>query len=181
MPVSSAAQNMFLGPVYVYYDGQELGKTKGGVSWSTGVTTSDMSSDQDGVIDRVVTDQVVTIKVPLAEVGFLQLAAVTGMTLQQKTYTTPISQMYYCIAGRSFVGQKASANAAELVLKKPAQGTLGTPSTSPNDWFTFPYAWPDGNIEISYSTEQTVYEATFLAIPDSLGIRFYVGDMRVFS
>lgn len=177
MGLSTAAQDMHLGPVYVYLDGIEIGKTKGGTVVQFGTTTADLSSDQDGVIDRVITDQVSTVQIPVAEVGLQKLALVTGQTFQQQVIDT-VNKM--CVAGRSMVGKRASAQAKELILKKVAQGTFGA-STDPNDWFTFPNAWPDGNVEQRFGTDQTIYQVTFFCVPDENGVRYYVGDKRVYS
>ena len=174
MAVSTAAQNMFLGPVYVYYNGMALGRTKGGIEITNSITTADMSSDQDGIVDKTITEQSATVKIPLAEVGLQNLASVTGFTFQQKS-TAQV------VAIKSLIGIRASSNAYPLILKKPSQTTLGTPSTNENDWITFPYAWPDGNITLKYSNEQTIYEATFFAVPDSNNVRYYVGSMGAYS
>lgn len=76
--MASDTKNVKLGACRVYYDGRDLGFTKGGVEFEVTTTTHDVTVDQLGEtpISSLITGRTATVSVPMAETTLENLVAV---------------------------------------------------------------------------------------------------------
>lgn len=76
--MASSTKNVRLGACRVYYDGIDLGFTKGGVEVEVTTTTHDVTVDQMGEtpISSLITGRTITANVPMAETTLENLVAV---------------------------------------------------------------------------------------------------------
>ncbi|NIH77427.1 hypothetical protein FHV99_004679 [Ochrobactrum sp. P20RRXII] len=76
--MASSTKNVKLGACRVYYDGRDLGFTKGGVEFEVTTNTHDVTVDQLGEtpISSLITGRTATVSVPMAETTLENLVAV---------------------------------------------------------------------------------------------------------
>lgn len=75
--MASSSKNVKLGSCTVFFDGMDLGYTKGGVTVEVATTTHEVKVDQTGEtpLKEIVTGRTVTAKVPLAETTLENMVA----------------------------------------------------------------------------------------------------------
>lgn len=76
--MASSTDNVKLGVCTIFFDGNDLGYTKGGVEVEVATTTHDVKVDQFGEtpISELITGRTVTVKTPLAETTLENLVAI---------------------------------------------------------------------------------------------------------
>lgn len=162
-----------LGPCQVKFgtDDSEtdLGKTQGGVIVNFSQDAADLMSDQYGSQpeDQVITGHGATIVIPMAKTDAANLATALNQTKKQIGNQEGVK-------GSSLVGTKRSSKGQSLLLTKYVNGAV---SSDENDRMRFPNAAPDGNFSYNFSiSDQRILEVTFLAMPDSNDILYFLGD-----
>lgn len=147
--------NVKLGACSVLFNGVDLGHTKGGVEVSYEPVYQDLSVDKFGetVIDKVLTGEKLTAKVPLAELTIANLKVSMPQTTFGGAGNARVTM------GKS-AGAKQSAVASELVLHPLSEGTR-------KHDIVFYKAVVSSQIVISRKNdEQTVVEVEFTALLD---------------
>lgn len=111
--MSTSTKNVKLGPCKVYFGGQDLGLTQGGVEVSVATDTHEVNVDQFGKtkINELIMSRNVMAKVPLAETTLRNmLATMPGSTLISDgavatgvlTFTVPAATTTFTIGGQVF-------------------------------------------------------------------------------
>lgn len=127
----SSTENVKLGVCSVFFDGADLGYTKGGVEVEMQTSTYEVKVDQFGEtpIGELVTGRQVTVKVPLAETTFENMVrTIPGAVLVSNgvaatgtvTFVTaaPVNNDSVTVNGKTFTFKTAPAagNGAELAI-----------------------------------------------------------------
>lgn len=147
--------NVQLGVCSVVYNGVDLGHTKGGVEVSYEPVYQDLMVDKYGetVIDKVLTGEKLTAKIPLAEFTIANLKSAMPNATFGGAGNSRIT------LGRSS-GAKQSANAYQLVLHPISEGTK-------RHDIVFHKAVVASQIVLNHKIdEQKVIEVEFMALLD---------------
>jgi hypothetical protein len=169
-----SAADMELGPCQVEFNSIDLGGTKGvTVTWKT--PAADLLRDQFGTefYDKVITGQSCTVKMGLVDITMHNLAVALNQTARAGSGKN-------AIAGTNLVGTKMSTLAHVLTLKKYV---AGVPSTDEDDWLTFKKAFAlSDSLALSFDANtQRVIELEFLAMQDTQGLLYIIGDTTIAS
>lgn len=152
------ATNIKIGACSVTFNSVDLGHTKGGVEVTYAPEFADITADQYGntPIDKALTGEVMTVKVPLTEsqVANLNVAA-------------PLSTLAGATDARATVGKDAGARlgaqAAQLVLHPLVNG-----ASDYSDDIVLHKAVSHGEVVLPFMVdEQRVIEVEFIALIDT--------------
>lgn len=155
-----------MGVCNVEFDAADLGYTSGGVKVNFGSESVEVKVDQEAVpVDEVLTNQSLTIEVPLAEYDLDRFATVLpDATLVVDGVDANKKKLELGGSG----GISLQAMAKKLVIK-PENGDMYN--------VTVPAAIPVPNLEFSYEKENVrVYTITFKALKTSGEPLFIMGD-----
>jgi hypothetical protein len=147
--------NVKVGACSVTYNGTDLGHTKGGVELSYEPVYHDVTVDKYGetIVDKVLTGEKITCKVPLAEFTIANLK----VAMPQGTYAGAANARI--TLGHS-AGTRASSSAAQLVLHPLNMGTRA------ND-IVLHKAYVSNTVDLKMMVdEEKVIEVEFEAILD---------------
>lgn len=163
-------KNVKLGVCKVFFDGQDLGFTKGGVDVTVATETHKVQIDQYGQtpINEFVMGRTVAVKVPLAETTLANLAKIMpGATLVTDA-TTNIAR----VDVPTSVGTSLLDYAKTLTLHP-----INKDAADKSEDFTVPVAATAGALEYAYKLEdERIFNCEFNGYPNEKGILFSVGD-----
>ena len=148
-----SAQDIKIGPANISWDGNDLGLTKGGISFSVETGTYAVTVDQFGEIevDEVIQSRKVMVTVPMVE--------------------TTIANMNLIMPGSTVTGGKVDVSSGiGLSLLSIAKPLIIIPKgvTDGSETITIPLAATAGNAEFTYqSNEERVYNVTFRGYIDT--------------
>lgn len=167
----SNTQNVKLGVCRVYYGGQDLGFTKGGVEVAVETNTHEVTVDQMGEtpINEYITSRTCTVTVPLAETTLENLVKIMpGATLVADTES----------ADKKYVNVPTGVGTSLLdVCQELRLHPIAKPDEDKSDDFTVPKAATPGAMSYSYQLdEERIFSCEFKAYADEEGNLFKVGD-----
>jgi hypothetical protein len=174
---NNSPQNVKLGVCKVFYDGVDLGFTKGGVEVTVETETHEVAVDQYGntPINEYIIGRTVGISVPLAETTLDNLVKIMpGATL----VTDPVSSGKSVLVPTG-VGTNLMDLAKELILvPKGVSGTLDN-----KDAFRVPKAATPGAMSFAYRLdEERIFNCDFKGYPvqeDGTEVLFQVGEVTL--
>ena len=174
---NNSPQNVKLGVCKVFFNGVDLGFTKGGVEVNVETETHEVAVDQYGntPINEYVMGRTVSVTVPLAETTLENLVTVMpGATL----VTDPVSSAKSVLVPTG-VGTNLIDLAKELVLiPKGVNGTLDL-----KDSFRVPKAATPGSMSYAYRLdEERIFNCEFKAYPvveQDAEVLFQVGEVKL--
>lgn len=142
-----------IGPAKIEFDGEDLGYTSGGVVAEYKRENFDVEVDQlNTKVDRIVTKEEFTVKVPLAELDLKRLFQFfNGASLNN-------------VGDRYRLSLTGLAEGSLLPLAKTL--VLTPKGGSPNDVLTMWHAIPDPEINLAYEKNKIrIFNVTFTAVP----------------
>lgn len=182
--MASSTENVKIGVCRVYYNGVDLGYTKGGVSVSASTDTYEVKVDQFGEtpISENITARSVSVTVPMAETTLDNLVAIMpGATKKGDGTTTP-----FYVEVETAIGTNLLEIAKELRLRPLGNsadtdvvaGVLAGGDNSED--FVIPKAGTGGGIEFAYNHDsERVFNVTFKGYPDDSGVLFAYGAVEL--
>jgi hypothetical protein len=169
--MASSTENVKIGVCRVYYGGEDLGYTKGGVSVSVSTDTYEVKVDQFGEtpISENITARSVTVTVPMAEttaenlIKIMPGAKANGDAVDVETA----------------IGTNLLTLSKELRLRPLALDEAeGGPDTSED--FVVHKAGTGGGLEFAYNHDsERVFNVTFKGYPNEDGVIFSYGDVAI--
>jgi len=145
-----------LGACQILFDGVDLGKSFGDVTFKSEVVSQEIHEDQAGTtpVDEVMTGRTVSVVVPM-----------TRATLAQLTKVIPNSEVVGdTLKVKNPVGTTLADKAKALILKPIVDNVA---SADPKTWLTIFKASPRENFEITFNNDaQRVFGVTFIGFPD---------------
>jgi hypothetical protein len=169
--MASDTKNVKLGVCKVFFDGTDLGYTKGGVEVSVSTETHKVEIDQFGktAINEYVMGRSLNVKVPLADTTLANMAALF-----------PGSSLLGTATFRTDVGAGVGADllaSSKLLTLHPIK-TTDTLDTDYSDDFTILYANTPGALTYAYKLdEERIFNAEFTGFADPQnGKLFSAGD-----
>ncbi len=152
-------EKMDMGPCVATFGGIELGRTKGDSTFSYSIETQNIETEEDGIVDEVVTNDQLTFTIPLIYTDVDTLALVIPWA---KKTTTDNGESKLEV-GKA-IGQRLFQYAKELVLH-PTSAADGDKSKDITIYKAYPKPGP---IELTYSrTGERIANVTFIAVRDA--------------
>lgn len=151
-------EKMDMGPCVATFGGTELGRTKGDSTFSYSIETQNIETEEDGIVDEVVTNDQLTFTIPLIYTDVDTLALVIPWA--QKTTVNGESKLE---VGKA-IGQRLFQYAKQLVLH-PTSAADDDKSKDITIYKAYPKPGP---IELTYSrTGERIANVTFNAVRDA--------------
>lgn len=168
--------NMDMGPCIATYGGEYLGRTKGESQFSYSVETQNIETEEDGVVDELVTNDPLTFTIPLIYTDVDTLALVIPWA--EKTTVNGETKLEI---GKA-IGKRLFKYAKTLVIH-PMSMADDDKSRDITIWKCYPKPGP---ISLGYSrTGDRIANVTFNAIRDSskpAGLDYFcIGDPAIAS
>jgi len=176
--MASSTENVKIGVCRVYYNGADLGYTKGGVSVSASTDTYEVKVDQFGEtpVSENITARSVTVTVPMAETTIDNLVKImpgATKTGDKVDVETAIGTNLLSIAKELRLRPLANADDTDVVA-----GVLAGGDNSED--FVIHKAGTGGSLEFAYNHDsERVFNVTFKGYPDSNGILFSYGEVAL--
>ncbi|HOY09614.1 MAG TPA: hypothetical protein PLB05_06010 [Candidatus Omnitrophota bacterium] len=143
-----------LGPCQITFDGVDIGKTHGGVTFRDSLVQTEVKEDQAGAtpVDHIINGRSIQVEVPM-----------TRSTLAQLMIVLPGASSFGShIRVCNYVGIQRAAYAKQLIITPLVDGV------PQEDSLTIFKASPIPDIELIFDAEsQRVYKVIFNAYPDS--------------
>jgi hypothetical protein len=157
-----------LGPCSITFNGVDLGKTMGGVTFRDSMNQVEVKEDQAGStpVDHILTGRTIQVEVPMSRSTLAQLAVVIPGASSFGSY----------LVVSNHAGIARAASAAMLIISPLVDGAASA------DKLTIFKASPITDIELAFDNEnQRVYKVTFNVYPDAdNGNRLYqIGNTGV--
>lgn len=170
--MASDTQNVKIGVCQVFYDGVDLGYTKGGVEVTVETETYEVTVDQFGAspINEYIQKRTVSAVVPLAETTLENMVSIMpGAAL----VTDSIDPTKKKVTVPNGIGTDLLKIAKKLVLHPQ-----GLDSNDKSEDFTIPLAATAGALSFAYKyDEERVFNVTFNGYPDPATKELFVfGD-----
>jgi len=154
MPSENFVQNIDIGPGKTSYGGDYLGRTSGDTTFNYNIETEAIQTEEDGIVEEVVTDDLLTVTVPIFETDVDTLAL--GIPWAVKDGATGTLHI-----GKA-VGAKLSQYAKQVEIE-PLQLTENSKKLVVHKAYPKP-----GPVNFGYSrTGRRVANIQFVAIRDS--------------
>lgn len=157
---NNETKNVKLGVCKVFFDGKDLGFTKGGVEVNVETETHEVQVDQYGntPIDEYIMGRTITVTVPLAETTLDNLVAI----MPGAKLVTDAGASTTKVIVPTGVGANLKDFAAQLILvPKGVNGTLDY-----NDAVRIPKAGTPGAMTFSYKLdEERIFNCNFKGYP----------------
>jgi hypothetical protein len=164
-------QEMQFGPCWTKWGGNELGETTGDTTWEYGLETYDIKSEERGLRKKPVSNQTLTITVPMLATSADRLANV----LPWATKTTDSEGNVKLVVGNA-IGLDLVEYAQELVLHPKAMAD----SDKSKDVTIFKCYPTPGPITFTYNAQAVrVANVKFEAIIDDNDEFFGMGDQSI--
>jgi len=156
------------GPAAVYWDGNDMGPTFGGVNFRAEQANIDLKEDAHGEanVGQITNGETASVNVPLTRTSLTRLARIfPNATLagNKLTVKNPVGEDLY--------------DAAKTLILKPMVNGVATVDTT--KWITFFKAAPTHALELNFGGDQRVIECTFVAYVDQDSANF--GKMYEFG
>lgn len=168
--MASNTKNVKLGVCKIFFDGQDLGYTQGGVEFSVQTMTHKVEVDQFGktAINESIIGREVKVKAPLAETTLQNLAAIMP-TLNAGLEGNTIQR----VAVDAGIGVDLLANAKMLVLHPK-----GLKDWDYSEEIVIPLANTPGALNFAYKLEdERIFNVDFQGYPDPVSdVLFYAGN-----
>lgn len=173
---SAVSQNVDVGPAKLTYESTEIGETNGETTFNYDVETSEIRTEESGLVDEVVTDEMIEVTIPILETDVQSLGDVFPYLTVVEDGTSGDKKLTV----GSLIGERLSNHAGELVIHPQSKDDTDL-SKDINIWLAYPVPGP---LEFSYSRDgQRVANVTFRALKDdsqSDGEEFFViGDPSI--
>lgn len=169
--MASETKNVKVGVCKVFFNGVDLGYTKGGVEVTVKTDSHKVNVDQFGktTINEYLIGREVMAKVPLAETTLSNLVSIMPGAELVTDGTDPTKKQVKVPTG---VGINLLDFAEELRLHP-----VGKPDSDKSDDFVIPLAATAGSLNFAYKLEdERIFECEFTGYPDSAtGKLFYIG------
>jgi len=173
--MGKVSQNVDVGPALVTYDTTELAETNGDTTFNYDVETSEIRTEESGLVDEVVTDEMIEVTIPIIETDVQSLGDafpylnVVESTEGDKKLTVG-----------SLIGENLSNYAQELTIHPKSKATDDL-SKDITIWSAYPVPGP---LEFTYSRDgQRIANVTFRALKDDTqndGEEFFIiGDPSI--
>lgn len=170
--MASDTKNVKLGVCRVYFDGNDLGYTIGGVEVEVTTETKRVEVDQFGrsPINEIIMGRNVQARIPLAETTLENMVRIMPGATLVTDGADPTKKMVEVTHG---IGVSLLDLAKELRLHPK-----GLPDSDKSEDFVIPKAMTPGNLTFAYKLEdERIFDCTFMGYPDSdTELLFYVGD-----
>ncbi len=154
MPSEDFVQNIDIGPGKTNYGGNYMGRTSGETTFNYNIETENLETEEDGVIDEIVTNDPLTVTVPMYETDIDSLAlAIPWAIKNEGTGALHIGKA---------IGMRMAQHAKEVIIE-PQQVIEGSKKLVIHKAYPKP-----GPVTFSYSKNgKRVANVQFVAIRDS--------------
>jgi len=156
----SDTKNVKLGVCQVFYKGEDLGYTQGGVQVTVATQTHKVNIDQFGksTVNEYIMSRDVSVKVPMAETTLPNLVA----TMPGATLVGTGAEARAIVT--SGIGVDLLSIAGELRLHP-----IGKADDDYSDDFVVPLAATAGGMDFAYDVEkERIFDVTFTGYPDAV-------------
>lgn len=167
--MASSTKNVKLGVCKVFFDGNDLGYTKGGVEFSVATQTHRIEIDQFGktAINEYVMGRDAKVKVPLAETTLTNMAALFPLKSGATGLEGTTSQRLAVDTG---IGSDLLSGAKMLVLHPVAKSDYDF-----SDDVIIPMANTPGALQFAYQLEnERIFNVEFTGYPDPISSILFV-------